>query len=52
MLEDIRACKEVGAHGIVIGALRTDGSIDRVVMQSFIEAARPMKVCHLDWNFS
>ena len=44
MLRDLRAAKELGVHGIVVGALRTDGRIDRDVCLRLIEAARPISI--------
>ena len=44
MLSDIVSCREAGAAGIVIGALRPDGRVDTPVMQRLIAAARPLPV--------
>jgi copper homeostasis protein len=47
MLDDVRACREMGVAGIVIGCLTADGRIDERRMTELTEAARPMKVtCH------
>jgi copper homeostasis protein len=42
MLESIRVAKELGADGIVAGALRSDGHIDVDTTRRLIEAARPL----------
>lgn len=44
MVEDIRVCREVGAHGVVIGALTPDGDIDLPVCRRMMEAAAGMSV--------
>lgn len=44
MLEDIRMCREEGADGVVIGALRSDGSVDMEMMRRLVEAASPLPV--------
>jgi copper homeostasis protein len=44
MLREIINCKQMGAHGAVIGALDETGLIDQDVMKEFIEKARPMEV--------
>ena len=44
MLSDIVVCRKAGAAGIVIGALRPDGSVDTPMMQRLIAAARPLPV--------
>lgn len=47
MLEDVRACRELGVAGVVIGCLTADGRIDEARMTELTDAARPMKVtCH------
>jgi copper homeostasis protein len=44
---DIAAARAAGAHGLVFGALRVDGTIDADVMRRLIDAARPLPVtCH------
>src|SRR5690349_7907523 len=40
MLRDIRVAKQLGVSGVVVGALREDGQIDRGLCQRLIEAAR------------
>ncbi len=47
MLEDIRAAKELGADGVVIGVLRADGYVDTDAARRLIAAARPM---HVTWH--
>jgi copper homeostasis protein len=44
MLQDIRTCKELGADGVVIGALTADGDIDTVICKQLIAAAEGMSV--------
>ena len=44
MLESIRMCKELGVNGVVIGALRENGSIDKEVMTKLIAQARPLHI--------
>ena len=44
MKNDVKFCKENGVDGVVIGFLNTNGSIDKVLTQEFVELARPMKV--------
>ncbi|MFV0505757.1 MAG: copper homeostasis protein CutC [Bacteroidales bacterium] len=44
MLSDIRICKELGAFGIVIGALTENKLIDEDATRRMIDAARPMQV--------
>lgn len=44
MIESIKACREVGANGVVIGALREDGSVDVGTMSRLIEAAEGMEI--------
>ena len=47
MLDDVRACREMGVAGVVIGCLTADGRIDEARMTELVEAARPMKIaCH------
>lgn len=47
MLEDVRALKDLGVAGVVIGCLTPDGRIDEARTRALVEAARPMKVtCH------
>lgn len=44
MLEDIRGAKEAGAAGVVIGVLRSNGTIDEERTREMIAAARPLQV--------
>lgn len=44
MADDIAMCKELGASGVVIGALRPDGSVDVGMMRRLVDAARPLSV--------
>lgn len=44
MEEDIRTCKEIGADGIVIGALTAQGDIDKECCRRLISAAEGMSV--------
>lgn len=44
MVADIEACRESGAHGVVIGALTPDGDIDLPSCRRMIEAAGEMSV--------
>lgn len=43
MLEDIKMCKDLGAYGVVIGALAKN-EIDLVATKLMVEAAKPLKV--------
>lgn len=44
MVRDIRMCKELGADGVVIGALRADAGIDVEMTARLVEEARPLSV--------
>ncbi len=47
MLDDVRACRDLGVAGVVFGCLTADGRIDVARMTELTQAARPMKVtCH------
>ena len=47
MVEDIKALREEGVAGVVIGCLTPDGRIDEARTKALVEAARPMSVtCH------
>lgn len=47
MLADIAAAREAGVHGVVLGVLRKDGTLDEDAMRDLLEAARPLEVtCH------
>ena len=41
---DIAAAKRSGARGVVLGVLRTDGTIDAETTRALVELARPMEV--------
>lgn len=43
MLQDIKICKDLGAYGVVIGALKGN-TIDVDLTSKMVEAAKPMKV--------
>lgn len=43
MLEDIKMCKELGAYGVVIGALKGN-KIDLELTKRLVEEAKPMKI--------
>ena len=40
MLASIALCKRLGVNGVVIGALRPDGSVDMPLMQRLVDAAK------------
>ncbi|TXK37669.1 copper homeostasis protein CutC [Pontibacter qinzhouensis] len=44
MKRDIEIAKELGADGVVLGALRPEGHVDLELMQDFIAVARPLSV--------
>jgi copper homeostasis protein len=44
MAHDIEAAKQAGANGVVIGLLRSDGTIDLERTRRLVELARPMSV--------
>lgn len=44
MLRDIAVAKSLGVSGVVFGALRTDGAIDRDVTARLVDAARPLSI--------
>ena len=44
ILEDILFCKEVGAQGVVVGFLNSDGSVDTEKLRKCLEIAGPMEV--------
>jgi copper homeostasis protein len=47
MAGDIRQAAAAGAHGLVFGVLRADGTVDRDAMRRLLDAARPLPVtCH------
>jgi copper homeostasis protein len=47
MLADVRALRDLGVAGVVVGCLSPDGTIDETRMRALVEAARPLSVtCH------
>ncbi len=44
MREDIRLAKDLGANGVVLGCLTTQGDIDLLVTEELIKLARPLNV--------
>ena len=44
MISDIKTCKELNCDGVVIGFLKTDGSIDLDRTKRLVELAYPMEV--------
>ncbi len=44
MAEDILLCKKLGADGVVIGALKEDGSVDTEMTRRLVDIARPLSV--------
>ena len=44
MLHDVKLCKELGCDGVVIGLLKTDGTIDIARSARLVEAAYPLGV--------
>ena len=47
MLDDVRAFRDMGVAGVVVGCLTAEGTIDEARMKALVDAARPMKVtCH------
>ena len=44
MKQDILMCKSLKCDGVVIGILRTDGTVDQARCAELIEIARPMKI--------
>ena len=47
MIEDVKAMRDLGVVGVVIGCLTADGEIDEARTKTLVDAARPMKVtCH------
>lgn len=52
MLDDIRFCREAGANGVVIGALRPDFQLDMEKMAALAEAAEGLDItCHRAFDF-
>lgn len=47
MIEDVKALRDMGVAGVVIGCLTSDGQIEEARTKALVDAARPMKVtCH------
>jgi copper homeostasis protein len=44
MLEDVKAMRDLGVAGVVIGCLTPEGTIDEVRTKALVDAAKPMKV--------
>jgi copper homeostasis protein len=44
MKRDIQVCRDLGADGVVIGALTKDGNIDTAITQELIEEAGPLSI--------
>jgi len=44
MARDIEVAKKLGAHGVVVGILRPDGTVDVDRMKELVGLARPMSV--------
>ena len=44
IIADIQFCKNIGCDGVVIGALNTNGSINKVQTQTMVKAAKPMHI--------
>jgi copper homeostasis protein len=44
MKHDIELCKNIGVHGVVMGALTASGRIDIELMKQLIDLARPMRI--------
>ncbi len=44
MLEDVKAVRQIGVHGVVVGALDPHGRLDLEVLHRLIDAASPLPV--------
>ncbi len=44
MLQSIEACRKLGVDGVVFGVLSSDGSLDLELMQTLIQAAKPLSI--------
>lgn len=44
VVRDVLHAKKAGAHGVALGALLPDGSIDRDALCEFVRAARPLSI--------
>jgi copper homeostasis protein len=53
MVQDIQTCRQLGAAGVVVGALTPNRQLDLDVMHKLKEAARDMEfVCHRAFDFA
>lgn len=53
MLRDIAVARDLGADGVVIGALTADGEIDEAFTRRLVDAARPLAVTfHRAFDFT
>ncbi len=43
MKYDVKMCKDLGAHGVVIGAIK-DGKVDREIIKELADLAKPMTI--------
>lgn len=44
MIESVRMCRELGVNGVVVGALRKDGSIDTEAVRRLMAEAQGLRV--------
>jgi len=44
MLADVEAFRDAGAHGVVIGALTSEGRVDKAFVKMLVETAQPLPV--------
>ncbi len=44
MKKDIELCKEIGVHGVALGALKADGTIDLELTKELIALAKPLQI--------
>ena len=44
MIDSVRMCRKLGVNGVVIGALKEDGSVDMDTMKRLIEAADGLQI--------
>ena len=44
IISDIQFCKNIGCEGVVIGALNTNGSINKEQTKAMVKAAKPMHI--------
>lgn len=43
MKYDVQLCKDLGAHGVVIGAIK-DGKVDREIIKELVDLSKPMTI--------